>query len=88
MDSETGAPYAYMSANVLSAMRTGAVPGLGVRYLSVKNPETVTIVGPGVMGRTAMLAFTSEKNSIRLHLHFNSSTTTSSPVKSMKMITG
>jgi N-[(2S)-2-amino-2-carboxyethyl]-L-glutamate dehydrogenase len=61
MDMYTGAPLAYMSANVLSAMRTGAVPGLGVRYLSVKEPETVTIVGPGVMGRTSMLAFTTVK---------------------------
>lgn len=64
MDSETGAPLAYMSANVLSAMRTGAVPGLGVRYLSVKDPKVATIVGPGVMGRTAILAFASEKKTI------------------------
>jgi N-[(2S)-2-amino-2-carboxyethyl]-L-glutamate dehydrogenase len=64
LDACTGAPLAYMSANVLSAMRTGAVPGLGVRYLSVKDPETVTIIGPGVMGRTAVLAFAAEKPGI------------------------
>src|SRR5574344_1815437 len=64
LDACTGAPLAYMSANVLSAMRTGAVPGLGVRYLSVKTPKVATIVGPGVMGRTAILAFASEKKSI------------------------
>jgi len=65
MDMQTGIPLAYMSANILSAMRTGAVPGLGVRYLSVKNPKTVSIIGPGVMGKTALQSFVSEKPGIR-----------------------
>ncbi|MEI5579377.1 2,3-diaminopropionate biosynthesis protein SbnB, partial [Streptomyces brasiliscabiei] len=30
-DTDTGAPLAYMSANLLSAYRTGAVPGVGAR---------------------------------------------------------
>lgn len=64
MDRETGVPLAYMSANILSAMRTGAVPGLGVRYLSIKNPKTVSIIGPGVMGRTALQSFVCEKPGI------------------------
>ncbi|WOC31740.1 MULTISPECIES: tyramine oxidase subunit B [Caproicibacterium] len=64
MDPETGAPRAYMSANVLSAMRTGAVPGLGARLLSVKNPKVVSIIGPGVMGKTAMDAFLTEQPSL------------------------
>lgn len=57
MDLDTGAPIAYMSANALSAIRTGAVPGVGAKYLSVKNPKVATIVGPGVMGKTAIHAF-------------------------------
>jgi N-[(2S)-2-amino-2-carboxyethyl]-L-glutamate dehydrogenase len=65
MDMYTGAPLAYMSANILSAMRTGAVPGLGVRYLSVKDPETISIIGPGVMARTAIDAFVTEKPGIK-----------------------
>lgn len=65
MDYETGAPRAYMSANLLSSMRTGAVPGLGVRYLSVKEPEVASIIGPGVMGRTAIMAITAEKPSVK-----------------------
>ncbi|MCH3971280.1 MAG: tyramine oxidase subunit B [Oscillospiraceae bacterium] len=64
MDPETGAPRAYMSANVLSAMRTGAVPGLGVRLLSAKNPKVASIIGPGVMGKTAIDAFVTEQPGI------------------------
>lgn len=64
MDLETGVPIAYMSANVLSAIRTGAVPGLGARHLSAKNPKVATIVGPGVMGRTAIDAFVTAQPSI------------------------
>lgn len=64
LDSESGAPYAYMSANLISSMRTGAVPGLGIRYLSIKEPKTAAIIGPGVMGRTAALAIATEKPSV------------------------
>lgn len=65
LDSETGAPYSYMSANLISSMRTGAVPGLGIRHLSIENPETASIIGPGVMGRTAALAISAEKESVK-----------------------
>lgn len=54
MDVETGAPLAYMSANILSAMRTGAVSGLAAKYLSRKNPEKIAIVGPGIMARYSL----------------------------------
>lgn len=64
LDSESGAPYAYMSANLISSMRTGAVPGLGIRYLSIEKPKTAAIIGPGVMGRTAALAIATEKPSV------------------------
>ena len=64
LDYESGAPYAYMSANLISSMRTGAVPGLGVRHLSIKEPKTASIIGPGVMGRTAALAIACEKPSV------------------------
>ena len=49
MDAETGAPIAYMSANLLSAMRTAATAGVGTKYLSIKNPKVLGIIGPGVM---------------------------------------
>ncbi|MGP9723605.1 tyramine oxidase subunit B [Corynebacterium sp. AOP40-9SA-29] len=51
-DTVTGAPKAIMSANILSAVRTGAVPGVGVKYLSNPDSTTLAVVGPGVMART------------------------------------
>lgn len=55
-DKDTGAPLAYMSANILSAYRTGAVPGVGVKYFAKEDAKVVGIVGPGVMSKTALAA--------------------------------
>ncbi|WP_313503383.1 tyramine oxidase subunit B [Corynebacterium variabile] len=51
-DTVTGAPKAIMSANILSAVRTGAVPGVGVKYLSNPDSKILAVVGPGVMAKT------------------------------------
>jgi ornithine cyclodeaminase/alanine dehydrogenase-like protein (mu-crystallin family) len=56
-DADTGAPLAFMSANLLSAYRTGAVPGVGARHLARKDSRVVGILGPGVMARTSLAAF-------------------------------
>ncbi|MDG5493854.1 tyramine oxidase subunit B [Niveispirillum sp. BGYR6] len=56
-DADTGAPLALMSANLLSAYRTGAVPGVGARHLARKDSRVVGILGPGVMARTSLAAF-------------------------------
>ncbi|MEO7125517.1 MAG: tyramine oxidase subunit B [Nakamurella sp.] len=56
-DPDTGAPKAFMSANILSAMRTGAVPGVGARYFANPESKVLGIVGPGVMNRTSLMAF-------------------------------
>ncbi len=55
-DKDTGAPLAYMSANILSAYRTGAVPGVGFKYFAREDAETIGIIGPGVMSKTALAA--------------------------------
>ena len=64
MDVVTGAPIAYMSANILSSMRTGAVAGLGVKYLSKKNPKVLSIIGPGTMSIYSVDAFIEVQPSI------------------------
>jgi ornithine cyclodeaminase len=56
-DIDTGAPLAYMSANLLSAYRTGAIPGVGARYLARKNSKVIGLLGPGVMGKTSVASF-------------------------------
>ena len=57
LDINTGFPYAYMSANILSAMRTGAVTGLGCKYFCNKDSKVLSIIGPGVMGKYALDSF-------------------------------
>lgn len=64
MDVETGVPLAYMSSNILSAMRTGAVAGVGAKYLCNKNVSTVAIIGPGTMSRYTIEAFMETQPSI------------------------
>jgi len=53
---ETGQPLAYMSANLISAMRTGASPGVAARYLSRSSPETLAVVGAGIINRACAAA--------------------------------
>ncbi len=56
-DIETSAPLAYMSANLLSAYRTGAIPGVGARHLARKDAKVIGLLGPGVMGKTSVASF-------------------------------
>jgi ornithine cyclodeaminase len=56
-DKDTGAPIALMSANLLSAYRTGAVPGVGAKWLSLPDSKVVGVIGPGVMSKTALDSF-------------------------------
>lgn len=55
-DVDTGAPLAHMSANILSAVRTGSMPGMASKYLARKNSETLASIGAGVISRTSVLA--------------------------------
>ena len=56
-DKNTGAPKCLMSGNLVSAYRTGAIPGVGTRYMAPKGAKVCGICGPGVMGRTALASF-------------------------------
>ena len=53
-DRDSGAPLAIMSANLLSAYRTGAVPGAGVKHLAKADAKSVAVVGPGVIARSVL----------------------------------
>jgi ornithine cyclodeaminase len=63
-DSETGAPLAVMSANLLSAYRTGAVPGVAVKHLAREDARVFGIVGPGVIGRVVTEATLTQRPGI------------------------
>lgn len=64
-DKDTGAPLAFMSANILSAYRTGAVPGVGFKYFAKEDAKVIGIVGPGVMSKTALAAAMAVRPSIK-----------------------
>lgn len=58
-DKDTGAPVALMSANILSSMRTGAVPGVAAKYLAGKDARVLGIIGPGVVNKSSAAAMLS-----------------------------
>ena len=49
-DYTTGAPLAVMDGQSVTAWRTGAVGGVGIRHLSRKDCRTVGIIGAGMQG--------------------------------------
>lgn len=53
-DKDTGEPLAFMSANLLSAARTGAVPGVATRHLARKDSEVVAVLGCGQINRSCL----------------------------------
>jgi len=52
---DTGMPVAVMDGTLISAMRTGAMTALGVRYLAPRRTRKVGVVGAGVQARTQIL---------------------------------
>lgn len=58
-DSNTGVPLAVMDGTYVSAMRTGAVTGVGVKYLARKNAASVAMIGCGIQARTQLMAIQS-----------------------------
>jgi ornithine cyclodeaminase/alanine dehydrogenase-like protein (mu-crystallin family) len=56
-DVETGAPVAYMSANLLSAMRTGAVPAVMAKYCAKEKINVITLLGTGEINRACLRCF-------------------------------
>ena len=53
-DCDTGAPVALMSANLLSAMRTGAIPGVGAKYLAPENAKVCAMIAAGAISRNSL----------------------------------
>ncbi len=51
----TGLPIAILDGTIISAMRTGAVTGLGVRRLAPSRTRKVAVIGAGVQARTQIL---------------------------------
>ena len=65
-DPETGFPLAVMDGTVISAMRTGAVVGVGAKYLARPDAEIVGLIGAGVINRTQLMALHTSLKQLRL----------------------
>jgi len=65
-DSWTGVPLAIMDGTYISAMRTGAVTGVGAKYLANPDSEVVGLIGCGVQARTQIMAMKAAIPSVRL----------------------
>lgn len=64
-DAETGVPLAIMDGTYISALRTGAVTGVGAKYLANPDSEVAGIIGCGVQAKTQIMAIKAAIPSIR-----------------------
>lgn len=80
-DVETGKPLAYMSGNLLSSMRTGAMPGLAAKLLARDDSKVLTLVGPGVICRSSLRAIMSQRFDIDTIKIKGSSPTSANAIK-------
>lgn len=53
-DKETGEPLAFQSANLLSSMRTGCIPGVACCYLARKDAKVVAVIGCGAINHSCV----------------------------------
>ena len=63
-DKETGTPVAHMSANLVSAYRTAAIPGVGVKLMAKKDAKVLGIVGPGFINNVTIETFAALRPSL------------------------
>lgn len=85
-DVETGKPLAYMSGNLLSSMRTGAMPGLAAKLLARDDSKVLTLVGPGVICRSSLRAIMSQRFDIDIIKIKGSSPTSANAIKMKEYI--
>lgn len=53
---KTGFPLAIMDGTHITKMRTGAAGGVAARYLAVRNPRKIAMIGAGTQARTQLQA--------------------------------
>jgi Predicted ornithine cyclodeaminase, mu-crystallin homolog len=55
-DKDTGAPIAFQSANLVSAVRTGCISGVAAKFLAKRDSDTLGVIGPGVVSKLSAAA--------------------------------
>jgi len=58
-------PIAIMDGTLISAMRTGAIAGVGAKYLANQDSEVIGLIGAGVIMRTVIMALKEVVKNIR-----------------------
>lgn len=64
-DPDTCEPMAIMSGNLLSAMRTGAVPGVGTKYLAREGAEVCACIGAGPIGKACLKGISAKARNLK-----------------------
>ena len=64
-DKETGEPLTLMSANLLSAARTGAVPAVATKYLVPDTAEVLAVIGCGVVNKAIVSAIMTQQPQLK-----------------------
>ena len=64
-DPDTCEPIALMSANLVSSVRTGCVPGVGTRHLARKDAEVCVCVGAGPVSKSCFEAIRLEAKNLK-----------------------
>ena len=70
-DRKTGEPLAVIDGSKLTAMRSAAVSGIGIRFLSPENASSLGIIGAGVQGFHQALFACSQRDISRLYVFDN-----------------
>src|SRR5258708_4138231 len=70
-DKDTGAPLALMSANLLSAARTGAAPGVAAKHLASKDAKTVSVIGCGPINKACFTAIMTQLGAVEKVICFD-----------------
>src|SRR5699024_11411116 len=53
-DKDTGAPLSIMAGNLVSSVRTGAVPGVTAKHLAKKDAKVIGVVGGGAINQSCI----------------------------------
>ena len=64
-DPDTCEPLALMSANLVSSVRTGCVPGVAARHLARKDAEVLTCIGAGPVSKACFEAIVLEAKNLK-----------------------
>lgn len=85
-DVDTGAPLAFMSGNLLSSMRTGAMPGLAAKLLAKPDSKVLSIIGPGAINKACLMCIMANMHQIDTIKIKGSSSTSPTAIKMKEYI--